>query len=134
MSLGSSAGIRLSSYTGCRSPRARPIVIQAVTNMSQSSPVERTSPAPVDLPNLFSHNILGVLARCRQRLFLSMMLDLLSFGKINSILADIRGQVSDALEISTHEQQLERRRDGAGILHHVRYENAKHRVVHRIDL
>ena len=41
------------------------------------------------------------------RSVLEVVLDLFSFSEINGILADIRGEIGNALEVAAHQEQLE---------------------------
>ena len=54
-----------------------------------------------------------------------MMLDLFSFCEIDGILSDISRKISNPLEISAYQQEIERWSDRACILHHVSEENAE---------
>ena len=58
-----------------------------------------------------------------------MVLNRLALGQINRVLADVRREVGDALEIPAHEEQFQRRRDGCRILENVRYHDALQRMI-----
>src|SRR3990170_1170609 len=66
--------------------------------------------------------------RCQVALFV-VMLDLLPFGKINRVLADVGGEVRDPLEVATHQQTLEGGSNRRWISHHVGEQHPEHRVV-----
>src|ERR1051325_1408406 len=62
------------------------------------------------------------------------MLDLLALGEVHRVLADIRRQVRNALEVTAHEEKLQRGRDGRRALHHVCQQHAKSGFFERIRL
>src|SRR5579884_3923239 len=65
--------------------------------------------------------------RRRRVAVLRVMLDLLAFGEKDGVLADVGGEVGHTLEVAADEKELERRRDRARVLHHVRHEDAEDR-------
>src|SRR5439155_25582402 len=62
------------------------------------------------------------------------MLDVLPLGEEHRVLADVRRQVGDALEVSADEQVFQRRIDRPRVGHHVREQDAEHRLVQRVYL
>src|SRR5918999_3236942 len=65
---------------------------------------------------------------------LGAVLDRLSLGDIDRVLADVRCKVGDALEVPADAEKLERRVDRSRVGHHVREQNAKDRLVEAVDL
>src|SRR5215208_5253064 len=62
------------------------------------------------------------------------VLNVLALGQEHSVLADVRRQVGDALEVAAHQEVLERGVDGARVRHHVGEEDAEYRLVQGIHL
>src|SRR5258706_600062 len=62
-----------------------------------------------------------------------VVFDALALHEEHHVLRDIRGQVGDALQVTTDEEQLHRRADDMRVLHHVGEEDPEHRLVQRVD-
>ena len=62
-----------------------------------------------------------------------MVFDLLALCEVDGVFADVRCKIRDALDVSRHQQQLDRLRDCRWMLHHPRQQHTERRFHQCVD-